>query len=63
MLRQQNHECNGIRRGGPNTTRNGHSVDEAVLEPNEPTHYYSPPNPTLCFQHAAKYPMWWRFMS
>ena len=29
----------------------------------EPTQYHERPDPTLCFQHAAKYPLAWRSMS
>ena len=63
MLPQQNRVSNGIPSFGPTTTPNGQPIDEAVLELDEPTQYHSQPDPTLCFQHAAKYPMWWRSMS
>ena len=59
---QQNHESDGIPRIGPNSTPDGQSIDEAVLEPDEPKRFRSPADPTLCFQHAATYPMWSRFM-
>ena len=62
MLPQQNHESNGIPGIGPNTTPNGHSIDEAVLELGEPTQYHSLLDPTFCFQYAAKYPKLWRSM-
>lgn len=62
MLPEQNHESNGIPHIGPNSTPNGQSIDKAVTGLDEPTRFHSQPDPSLCFQHAAKYPMWWRFM-
>ena len=58
-----NGKSNGISGIGPTTTLDGLSIDEAVLELDEPTQYHQPPDPTLCFQHAAKYPLSWRSMS
>ena len=55
-----NGKSNGI---GPNTTLHGHSIDKAVRDLDEPTQYHERPDPTLCFQHAAKYPLAWRSMS
>ena len=51
-----NYESNGF-------SGNGHLIDGAALQLDEPTQYHSPPDPTLCFQHAAKYPRSWRSMS
>ena len=51
-----NHKNNGV-------SSNGHSIDRAFLELDEPRQFHSPPDPTLCFQHAAKYPRSWRSMS
>ena len=51
-----NHKLNGF-------PGNGQSIDGAVLDLDEPRQYHSPPGPTLCFQHAAKYPLSWRSMS
>ena len=50
-----NHERNGV-------SVNGHSIDRAFLELDEPTQYHPTPDPTLCFQHAANYPRSWRSM-
>ena len=58
------HNVNGKSNGiGPNTTLHGPSIDEAVRDLDEPTQYDERPDPTLCFQHAAKYPLSWRSMS
>ena len=51
---------NGHPRLGPFTTPDGQSVDEDVLQLNEPAAYHRPLHPTLCFQHAVKYPFSWR---
>ena len=51
-----NHKRNGV-------SGNGQSIDGAFLELDEPRQYHSPPDPTLCFQHAAMYPPSWRSMS
>ena len=51
-----NHRRNGV-------SSNGHSINGAFLELDEPGQFHSPPDPTLCFQHAAKYPRSWRSMS
>ena len=51
-----NHKRNGV-------SGNGHSIDRAFLEIDEPRQHHSPPDPTLCFQHVAKYPWSWRSMS
>ena len=58
-----NHQSNGISGIGSSEGLNGHSIDGAFLEPDEPKRYHSPPDPALCFQHAAKYPRAWRSMS
>ena len=55
-----NGKSNGI---GPNTMLHGRSIDEAVSELDDQTQYQQRPDPTLCFQHAAKYPLSWRSMS
>ena len=55
-------KSNGISRFGPSTTPDGQSIDEAVLQLDEPTEYRRTLDPTLCFQHAAKYPFAWRSM-
>ena len=51
-----NHQRNGV-------SGNGHLIDGAFLELDEPTPYHLPPDPTPCFQHAAKHPQSWRSMS
>lgn len=50
-----NHRRNGV-------SGNGHSIDRAFLELDEPTQYHPTPDLTLCFQHAANYPRSWRSM-
>ena len=50
-----NHKHNGV-------SGNGHSIDRAFLELDEPTQYHPTPDPTLSFQHAANYPRSWRSM-
>ena len=62
MLPQPNHKSNGIPGIGPTTALNGQPIDEAILEFDEPTQYHRPLDPTLCYQHAATYPMLWRSM-
>ena len=59
-LHNVNGKSNGI---GPDTALDGQSIDDAVPELDEPTQYPGRPDPTLCFQHAAKYPLSWRSMS
>ena len=61
-MSQPNYKSNGHSPIGPSTTPDGQSIDDAVLELDQPTGYHRPLDPTLCFQHAVKYSSLWRSM-
>ena len=61
-MSQSEYKSNGISLVGPCTTPDGRPIDDFIRQLDEPAQYHRPLDPTLCFQHAARYPFAWRSM-